>query len=53
MKGLRSGDEGFQRFLKKERKELKLFKIIFSVEIAGGRVLKSVGRRDLDWVRFQ
>ena len=52
MKGFRSDDEGFQRFFKKERKELKLFKINFSVEIVGGGVLESVGRRDLDWVRF-
>ena len=51
MKGFRSDDKGFQRFLKKEQKELKLFKINFSVEIGGG-VLKSVGRRDLDWVKF-
>ena len=52
MKGFRSDVEGFRKFLKKERKELKLFKINFSVEIVGGGLLKSVGRRDLDWVRF-
>ena len=50
--GFRSDDEQFQRFLKKERKELKLFNINFSVEIVGGGVLESVGRRDLNWVVF-
>ena len=38
MEGFRSEDERFQRFSKNERKELKLFKINFSVEIVGGGV---------------
>ena len=36
MKGFRRDDEGFQRFLKKEKKELKLFKLNFSAEVVGG-----------------
>ena len=52
MKGFRSDDEGFQRFFKKERKELKLFKLNYSEEVVGGGVFESVGRRNLAWVRF-
>ena len=52
MEGFRSEDEGFQRFSKNERKELKLFKLSFSAEEVGGGMLESVGRRDLAWVRF-